>query len=296
MKRLLFIFSLLTAMSVGGVCGQNIPELPLPNVPAELRAPAERAAYVIDHYWDGMRWNDPSMARSREFLEQNLVNWLSLFPFVDSGVYAPAVGRVLHMAEADKECYLLLTEIAEQYLDETDSPMRDEEYYIPFLEAQLNSPILDRYEKMRPQYRLTAAMKNRRGEIAADFTYSTPDGVRHTLHKSALGERLLLFFYDPECDHCKDVMATLNGDAGFAAKVRSGRLKVLIVSPDGDKNKWRESLSSLPEGWVAGLDETGVRRREAYMLRTLPALYLLDGEMHVVMKEPRIDQLLENLN
>lgn len=55
-------------------------ELPLPEVPALLTAPEERAAYVLEHFWDGMDFRDTLRSRDRLFMEQCFVNFLSLFP------------------------------------------------------------------------------------------------------------------------------------------------------------------------------------------------------------------------
>ena len=50
--------------------------------------------------------------------------------------------------------------------------MRNEEFYIPVLEAMAASPVLEEIEKVRPKARLELAQKNRIGTKAINFTYT----------------------------------------------------------------------------------------------------------------------------
>ena len=45
-----------------------------------LTASEERAEYIISRFWDGMDFADTLRSRDRQFMEQNFVNFLSLFP------------------------------------------------------------------------------------------------------------------------------------------------------------------------------------------------------------------------
>ena len=191
---------------------------------------------------------------------------------------------VAKRAEADKPAYMMLAEIAEKYLYEPDSPLCDDNLYMIFLEEILRSPILDEYEKIRPAYQLNTARKNRTGSTAADFSYVGRDGRRRTLHDT-VGESVLLVFYDPECEHCMEVMASLRDDGAIGAAVSGGRFAVVAVFADGDRESWKRLPDVIPDEWTDALDTTGVQERELYSFKQLPALYLLDEEKRVLLKE-----------
>lgn len=157
-------------------------ELPLPEVPALLTAPEERAAYVLEHFWDGMDFRDTLRSRDRLFMEQCFVNFLSLFPHALPQSLPSPVGRLLQRAAVDSVAFRLVNSLAEHYLDDPNSPMRNEEHYILFLEALLSLPGLPEAERIRPAYRLETTRKNRPGTIAADFAYTDHRGKRQTLH------------------------------------------------------------------------------------------------------------------
>lgn len=142
-------------------------ELPLPEVPALLTAPEERAAYVLEHFWDGMDFRDTLRSRDRLFMEQCFVNFLSLFPHALPQSLPSPVGRLLQRAAVDSVAFRLVNSLAEHYLDDPNSPMRNEEHYILFLEALLSLPGLPEAERIRPAYRLETTRKNRPGTIAA---------------------------------------------------------------------------------------------------------------------------------
>ena len=271
---------ILTAISGSMNAQQNqTQDLPLPAIPATLRTPHERASYLLAHFWDGMSFADtlPAEARTR------------------------AVHLLMQRAEADKPAYLLLAELAEKYLYTTGSPMQSEEHFIPFLEETARTPLLDETEKSRPRFLLAAALKNRPGTTAADFTYHTPEGNLQTLHATPSAPRLLLMFYNPDCTHCRQAIALLHDDGLFKQMLHDGRLTVLAINTENDhesptRHEARpRSGNELPDGWTAGTATPTLADDEPYILPSMPVLYLLDQEKHVLLKEALPEQVLARL-
>lgn len=266
--------------------------LPLPSVPPTLRTVPERAAYVLAHFWDGMDFRDTLRSRNRDFMEQHFADFLSLFPHADTSALAPAVCRLMGRAEVDRPAYGLLAKIAEKYLYEPDSPMVNEEYFIPFLEEMVRTPLWGEGEKTRPAYLLEVAKKNRRGTTAADFAYLSRDGEKHTLHGTACG-RLLLVFYDPDCAHCWEVLAEIAANAVLAEEFRTGRLTLLAIDAEGNRPAWKLTQDRLPEEWLVGFDADGaVHARELYVMPSMPSLYLLDEKKKVLLKDTTLEAVL----
>ncbi len=56
--------------------------------------------------------------------------------------------------------------------------MRNEEFYIPVLDAMLASPVLEEIEKVRPKARRELAQKNRIGTKALNFNYTLASGAQ----------------------------------------------------------------------------------------------------------------------
>lgn len=302
----IFILSLLFAVWGNGgtaqprdtaICGKisgdtlSSRELPLPKIPSTLRGVPERAAYVVTHFWDDMDFRDTLCSRDTAFMEQNFVNFIALFPHAESTSLQPAVRDLMRRAEADPVAYTLLMEMAEKYLYESASPMLNEEYFIFFLEEITRTPVLGEYDKMRSVYLLEAAKKNRPGMKAADFTYFTRDGRLQTLYGTK-GRRILLIFYDPDCDHCKKMMEKLQGNEFLRQQIHAQQLTVLAIYADDDRKAWNRTKNDFPTEWIVGLDRGDIRERELYVMSVMPTLYLLDCDKKVVLKEVPLQTLL----
>ncbi|MDE6451784.1 MAG: DUF5106 domain-containing protein [Odoribacter sp.] len=269
-------------------------ELPLPSVPSDLRSVPERAAYVLAHFWDGMDFRDTLRSRNKVFVEQNFVNFVSLFPHASGEVRTEAVKRLMQAAERDIPAYTLLAEMAGKYLYDMASPMWCEEYYILFLEEFVATSVWDELEKVRYRHLLEAARKNRPGMPAADFTYLTRDGKQQTLRHTP-GNNLLLIFYDPVCEHCREVMAQLQSDVLVRQQIQDKRLTILAVCVDTGREVWDLTKTSLPTEWVIGFETGHLQEQELYVLPELPTIYLLDADRNVVLKEILPQNLLQVL-
>ena len=75
-------------------------------------------------------------------------------------------------------------------------------------------------------------------------------------------------------------------------------LKVVALYPDQDITLWKSH--PLPKGWINGYDYgCQVEKNRTYDLRAIPALYLLNSEKKVLVKDstsiPQIEQVLLQL-
>lgn len=270
-------------------------ELPLPEVPASLREPAERAGFVVEHFWDAMEFRDTLRSHNSDFMEQNFANFASVLPIAAPSSRKKAVDTLLAKAEADSTAYVLLVEIAEKYLYDPNSPMLDEESYILFLENITESPVLGEYGVIRPRYQLEAALKNRQGTIAADFNYVTRNGKRGSLRKTPVNGLLMLMFYDPDCGHCKEVVESLHTEPLLRQMIDDNELRVLAVYSGEERELWQETASLLPEEWEVAFDTTEVEVRGIYNFRAMPAIYLLDASNRILLKDVLPQTLLQSL-
>ncbi len=257
-----------------------------------LRTPQERAAYLLTHFWDSLNFADTLHSRNSIFMEQNLISYFSLFPHVQAEARIMAVKSLMQRAEVDETAYRLLAQLAEKHLYTFGSPMQNEEYFIPFLEEIVGTSLLDETEKSRFRFLLSAALKNRPGTMATDFTYLTPNGELQTLYTVPATYRLLLLFYDPDCLHCREIIIALSTASCLQQQIESGQLTVLAICVGEDRDLWNCSLKDLPTQWLTGFDMGCICQEERYLLPDMPMMYLLDGEKRVVKKEVSLHQLL----
>ena len=183
-------------------------------------------------------------------------------------------------------------ELIEKYLYNPNSPVRDEDIYGAWAERLSQSEFVS--EGMRMAYARDARMcaLNSVGTKAADFGFTDRDGRRHTLY-GIQAPVTLLFFSNPGCTACGEIISALKADGKVAQMVRSGFLAVVNVYIDEDTDAWRAYADNYPESWYNGYDQSGTIRQDiAYNVRAIPSLYLLDGDKTVVMKDAPAEKVL----
>ena len=179
-----------------------------------------------------------------------------------------------------------MTQLTDDYLYNPNSPYYNETLYGMYLETLLN--VLPQTDAMRSsyQFRLELLRRNNVGDKAMDFTYYLPDGTHRTLAATPVkNNRLLLVFYDPECESCHEVLQQMVSDKALAETIQAGKMSVLAVYTEGNDEAWRKSLPDMHQDWTVGTDREAVKTGALYDLKAMPSLYLLDGQKRVILKD-----------
>lgn len=163
-----------------------------PDLPQIMTDPAERAVYYVKHYWDGYLTGDTAWVNSGD-TEQLYVDFIDALKYVEPETGRKALHTMMVRMEADSTAYRRFCLLGEKYLNEPNSPMRNEDFYIAVLEQMLQSDRLQEWEKIRPADRLKQAHKNRPGMKAADFTYVTVHGDNSRMSRLKAQYTMLFF-------------------------------------------------------------------------------------------------------
>ena len=287
-----FLMVLCLAMGVCGAKAQGGVEFPYPQIPTMMTEPQQRATYLLMHYWDNVDFKDMKLVANDDFMEQGFVNYLSVLPIVDALTAERSVEAMMKRAEVNGVAYKKLVNIAEKYLFEPNSPMVNDEMYIMFLNQVLKTSVLSKVEKSRFEYQHRVVMKNRVGSVATDFIYMDKDGKTGSLHQLK-AEETLLVFYDPECDNCAEIIEKLRYDRRLNSKIMSGKLRVLAVYAGENRELWKQHLAKMPTNWSVGRAVSKIQPLGLYVLRAMPAIYLLDKDKKVVKKEAVPENLFD---
>lgn len=236
-----------------------------PPVPTMLTSPEQQAEFIVKHYWDNFNFTDTILIGRANYTEQAFVDFVNILSNVSLLLATKGIETLMQRAEADSTMYVHFMVLAEKYLYDPNSPMRNEEFYIAVLRSVIANKQLDAITKVRPQYQLELALKNRIGQRATDFEYTTVKGKKANLY-SAKGDKILLFFYRPDCPSCKEVKR-------YVAQKGIDRLLTIVwVNPDTDTH-----LDAI------------------YDLRASPTLYLLDKTKTILLKDASIEQIETHL-
>ena len=256
--------------------------------------PEERLQYRVDHFWDDFNFEDDKQLTmlSREQMIYALSEYVTIIP----EERADSLMRVLiRRASTSHDMLDYFYTLCEIVLHNPNSVLRNDEYYIPVLEELVASPLLDEYERIVPAYDLEVALKNRIGRQATDFVYTLEDGSEHRLYDIKANYTILMFS-NPECPLCGEIMRQIASSQLLTALIEHGVLKVLTLYPDEDIAHWRKYIGNIPSEWIRAYDKGGVLTKERlYNLSAIPALYLLDRDKRVLIKDGTSVADIENL-
>lgn len=301
---LLLLLSLFTACGNGkvhsgtqaGALPDTITTFVLPAIPPMLNTPELRADYLVRHYWDNVNFADTNYIHHPEITEQAWVDYIDILKIVPAKDADAALKEVFAQAEKEKKSYLYLTDLADKYLYDPNSPMRNEELYISVLDAMLASPALDDAEKIRPQARRELAQKNRVGTKALNFTYILASGEEGNLY-GVNAPYTLLFINNPGCHACAETIEALKQASAINQAIARKQVQVLSIYPDIDLEEWNRHLSDFPEEWINGYDKKQVMEtKNLYDLKAIPTLYLMDKDKVVMLKDATVGEIEEYLS
>ena len=291
MRHIISIFLLLALVGCGGRTTKTATEGE--STPKEL-SPTELLQQRVDHYWDGFDFE--AGEHVKELNREQMVYAISEYVTIIPEERADSLLRTLiRRASTSHDMLDYFATVCEIVLHNPNSPLRNDEYYIPVLEELLASPLLDEYERIAPAYDLEIALKNRIGRAATDFVYTLEDGSEHRLYDIKAHYTVLLFS-NPECPLCGEIMRQIASSEFLSILMQNGVLEVLTLYPDEDINHWRRYLDNIPAEWIRAYDKGQILSKERlYNLSAIPALYLLDRDKRVLIKDGTSVADIENL-
>ncbi len=282
---------------------------PAIQVPDMLTDPSERLDYILVHFWDGLvsptvsgKCDSTHVAGfsvddvEKQFgiysallwqapLEESVKSVASLFKAVE------AVER----RDTALNVFETITKFADKYFHDPNSPVRNEDFYLPYVQGLAASDVVS--PSMKPAYEYDASMcsLNKTGTKAADFSFKDINGKIHTLY-GVKADYILLFFSNPGCPNCKEITDMIEQSKDVSEMEDTGRLKVVNIYIDQEIDKWKAFAAEYPKEWVCGYDHNYIIRTDlTYNVRAIPSLYLLDKDKKVLLKDAPQDKVFEML-
>lgn len=310
------IFSVLSLIAVltGCTCRNEgktsaVEHFPFVNAPAVM-SDEQKLDFLSEHFWDSFL--KKSVGRTdadsttlggvpRAEVEQAAANYIALLlsqPLAKAQASAASFAKALtglEQADTSGTVFEQLSALFERYIYDPNSPVRDEDIYAGYAGGLAEFPGLSaaRRASCLEDVRLTSL--NRRGTKAADFNFCDNRGRQYSLY-GITAERTILFFSNPGCTACKEIIETLKTAQGMDEAISSGQIAVLNIYIDEDIQGWLDYMPIYPESWYNGYDsEHMVRGDELYNVRAIPSLYLLDENKTVLLKDVPVERLINNL-
>lgn len=297
---------IIIAASIICACGQNkknekfVPvPFPAATIPGMITDQNEAVEYLSLHYWDGITETERTYPSDSLIVsgvrlsdvEQKFADWTSVLSMATPQVVEKSVARLYDRALAcerknpSSNVFETFCDLTYKYLYDPNSPMRNEDIYYHFVKRLASYEGIS--QEMRDKYAYDAKMcsLNKVGTVAADFRFADKNGKIRTLH-SIEAPVTLLFFSNPGCTMCYDIIQTLSGSEAISERIDAGQLAVLNIYIDEDLEGWRSYMPIYPENWYNGFDpDLVIRTENLYNVRAIPSLYLLDENKKVLFKD-----------
>lgn len=255
-------------------------------VPPSLLDESGRINYLRAHFWDDFDFDDPAVITrldSTAFRTQYL-NYLSILS-VSKAEGAESMAALMEKASASESMFSFFSDIAKAFLYDPNSPLRDDELYLPVLQARSESPYLDASAQASAAVLAELALRNRVGEAAEDFNYITMQGRLGSLY-GIKTDYTLVYFNNPGCHMCREVSDAMKASERITYMVRNSRLTILGLYPDDDIELWKSYKDDIPSEWINARDPGSIiQETDLYDLKAIPSLYLLDRDKKVLLKD-----------
>ena len=281
---------------------------PMVEVPGVYSAGEDRLAYAATHFWDRFfredGVTDTALIRGvpKDQVEQALSNFIVLLnsePKAQAQSQVAAFYEALETAQkADTAStqYLQITDLVEHYLYDPNSPYRDEDLFLPWVSGMAASEFISEDDRPGYIYQARTCAMNPYGAQAPDFVFRDLRGRAHHLYE-VRGEYTLLFFSNPGCASCQQIIDDVMGRPYMEEYLRTGRVAVVNIYIDEDLEAWRAYAPKYPASWYSGYDPTlTIRDDRLYVVRAIPSLYLLDRDKNSLMKDAPTERVLALLD
>lgn len=247
-------------------------ELPLPAIPDSITSPSAKADYMMMHFWDAMDFSDKSKLADTLLLEQTFSNFVYLLPKT-SGIDAirSSMRALVNQAAVSPDALRRVSETAEKYLYDIESPFQSDTMFEIYLEQAINASPANagRYKGLLKEIKQNAV-----GSVAPDFAIASTCLSQIAPH----APYTILIFYDNDCTDCQKTIEMMKADEKLSSSINDGKINVVAI----DLNTTNDGLVLLPEGWIGAQTSAP---EDLYVMRRSPSLYLLNSERRVVLKD-----------
>lgn len=262
---------------------------------------AERTAYLTEHFFDAVDFNDVSLLNSNA-IPQKLIAFLTLHTSKklkkdeQQEAFLPAVDTILKKSSVNSEMYAFV-------LDYIVKGFETFNYQKVLTHIALNYAIDDQCENNERKSKLQHILDGQRflqiGSKAPDISIKDFDGEEVSLH-SIKAKYTVLVFWAAWCPHCRELMPTLN--KLYESKLGE-KIEVMAISLDKDKELWAKVINKWEFTWVDCCDfkEWDSPAAVDYYIYSTPTIFLLDKDKNIIMKPVSVPEIknkiieLENL-
>ena len=251
--------------------------------------------YYKEHYFDNIDFSEKKILRTPNF-HNKIEEYLEKMTVKHPDSIASSARTIVEKARANDEvfryCVVNLTSKYEtSNIMGMDAVFVDlaENYYLSgdafWADSALIAKISDRVARIKPNL-----IGNQAPTLILLDTLMKPKSLY-----SLNADYFVLYFFDPDCGHCKKKTPALK--ELYDSKLKSMGVEVVATNIKKDVDKWKKYVKEQDLNWI-NLADPHIRSnfRYEYNLETTPIIYVLDKQKKILAKKLDVDQLEEFIN
>lgn len=264
------------------------PDIPEPPKDAEGKPidPEFQFRFYKKHFFDQIDFTDARFLRTN-FFHDKVTEYIEKLTHPQPDSVAKAAEYLIDMAEGNKEMfrYLLVTLTSKYETSEImgmDEVFVDlaEKYYLTGKADWADSAVINKIRN-----KVNDIKPNMIGNKAPQLVLY--DSLKRPVNALSLKTKFtILFFFDPDCGHCKKTAPKLKD---IYADLKAKGAEVIGVSSATELEETKKFDKELNLPWLTFTDLAGQRR--PYNIYSTPVIYILDQDKKILAKRLEVEQI-----
>ncbi len=240
--------------------------------------------YYKNNFWNDIDIADPGLLRT-PLLNAKIKEYLDNVVIQQSDSVIKEVDLLIAKASKNKEAfrYLLIT-LVNKY--ESSKVIDFDKVFVHIIETYYLTGKADEWTNQETldklKNRVAMIKPNYLGNDAPQLIMWDTLGNEINL-KDIKAEFTVLYFYDPDCGHCKKVTPILYD---LYPELTTKGVEILGICTGTDESKWKNFIINNDLGWINLADlESKTNVKYFYDIRSTPTVYILDKDKKIVFKK-----------
>jgi peroxiredoxin len=127
------------------------------------------------------------------------------------------------------------------------------------------------------------------GQTAQDVVSNGPNGETISLMKDVTSDYVIVYMFNPDCDHCREETPKL---VELMKRTPKQKMQVFAIAVDTDDQKWKKFIQDYGIGdFINVFDPTNRSIYAKYYVDITPEIYILDKSRTIIAKNLKVFQI-----
>jgi peroxiredoxin len=277
-----------------------IPVADEPIIPASAKNPdslkwVHKYTFMKDHYWDNFNFAQSGLIRTPLFQEKLNTYFKNMILQIPDSLIQPMI-RVIEKSRQNEEVYryvflYLLNESNQSQIMGMDKVfvVLSEKYVLNDPKSWLDTAVVSKIRE-----RVIAVKPNLIGNTAPELKLQDSEGNYYSLRQMN-AKFTLLYFWEPDCNHCQKTTPQLNKD--LFQELKGKGVDIYAVLTQNNKEKWMKAVQEYKiQEWTNVWDPMYTSNfRRLYDVTSTPIIYILDKNKKIVAKRLDVESAVKFL-